>query len=137
MDFKAGMPGPNRLECDGVRPMKSLKFFIVAGVSKGKRGHHRADARRRRTMMRVLMGVALMAATMAPVVAARAQQSDDRRLCFAGAGVSPEREIESCTAVIEAGLETPQNLAIAFYNRGNAHLNLKDYDHVQSAPTVR
>ena len=50
------------------------------------------------------------------------------RLCGANVGVSPEQKLESCTAVIKAGRETPQNLAIAFNNRGNVHLNLKDYD---------
>jgi tetratricopeptide (TPR) repeat protein len=50
------------------------------------------------------------------------------RLCSANAGVLPEQKLESCTAVIKAGRETPQNLAIAFNNRGNVYLNLKDYD---------
>ena len=59
---------------------------------------------------------------------ARAQPSEDRRLCLAGADVSREQRLDSCTAVIKAGLEMPHNLAIAFNNRGNVHVNLKDYD---------
>jgi hypothetical protein len=40
--------------------------------------------------MRVLMCVALLAGTIAQVVAARAQQSGDQRLCGASTGVSRE-----------------------------------------------
>lgn len=35
--------------------------------------------------------------------------------------------INGCTAIIESGQETDANLAIAFYNRGNAHDDMKDY----------
>jgi tetratricopeptide (TPR) repeat protein len=78
--------------------------------------------------MRALMYAALMVATMAPAMAARAQQLEDQSLCTASTGVSREQRLESCTAVIKAGLGTPQNLAIAFNNRGNVYRNLKDYD---------
>src|SRR5215467_10376492 len=78
--------------------------------------------------MRVLVGAALMAAAMAPVVAAYAQQSEDQRLCSASSGVSLEQKLASCTALINAGHETPQNLAASFNNRGFVHLTLKDYD---------
>lgn len=78
--------------------------------------------------MRVRVYAALMAATMAPVLAARAQQSEDQSLCTANTGISREQRLESCTAVIKAGLGTPQNLAIALNSRGNVYLNLKDYD---------
>ncbi|MEA3067804.1 MAG: hypothetical protein QOK41_1211, partial [Sphingomonadales bacterium] len=54
--------------------------------------------------MRVLVGAAaLLAATMAPIAAARAQQSDELRLCAAATGSAPEQRLASCTAVIEAG----------------------------------
>src|SRR5208282_4616019 len=82
----------------------------------------------RRTPIRVILGAALMAATAALVAAASAEPSEDRRLCLAGTDVSREQRLVTCTAVIKAGLEMPQNLAIAFNNRGNVHLNLKDYD---------
>src|SRR5262245_17205482 len=84
--------------------------------------------------MRVLMCVALLAATMAQVMAARAQQSEDQRLCRASTGVSREQRLKSCTAVIKARLERPkdhfnnQNLATAYNNRGNVYLGLRDYD---------
>ena len=65
--------------------------------------------------MRVLMAVAMMAATMALPAGARAQ-SDERRQCFATDGVSPEQKLRGCTAVIESGGATPQNLVAAFIN---------------------
>ena len=77
--------------------------------------------------MRVLMAVAMMAATMALPPGASAQQTDERRQCFDGA--SPEQKLRGCTAVIESGGATPQNLVAAFINRGNAYLSKQDYDH--------
>jgi tetratricopeptide (TPR) repeat protein len=76
----------------------------------------------------VTMGVTLVAATMAPTTAAVAEQADEPRQCAATTGVSPEQKLASCTAVIAAGLERPQNLAITFNNRGNAYLNKRDLD---------
>src|SRR6266446_3503912 len=71
-----------------------------------------------------LMAVTLMAVTTMMLPAAiRAQQSDDRSRCFAREGVSPEDRLESCTAVIRSGGQTPQGLVAAFNSRGNAHLN--------------
>ena len=75
-----------------------------------------------------MCAVLLVAATMALVVAARAQPSQDPRLCWSSTDVSREQRIASCTAVIKAGHERPQNLAKAFSNRGNAYLGLRDYD---------
>jgi tetratricopeptide (TPR) repeat protein len=79
--------------------------------------------------MRALTVVALMAVTTTMLPAAiRAQQSDDRSRCFAREGVSPEDRLESCTAVIRSGGQTPQGLVAAFNSRGNAHLNNRNYD---------
>jgi len=79
--------------------------------------------------MRALTAVALTAVTTLMLPAAiRAQQSDDRSQCFGPAGVSPEQRLESCTAVIKSGGQTPQGLVAAFNSRGNAHLNSPNYD---------
>src|SRR6267143_4719524 len=79
--------------------------------------------------MRALAVVALMAVTTMMLPAAiRAQQSDDRSRCFAREGVSPEDRLESCTAVIQSGGQTPQGLVAAFNSRGNVHLNNRNYD---------
>ena len=78
--------------------------------------------------MRVLMYAVLIATTMASVNAAHAQPFTDQSLCTASTGVSREQSLESCTAVINAGAGATQNLAIAFNNRGNVYLSLKDYD---------
>jgi tetratricopeptide (TPR) repeat protein len=79
--------------------------------------------------MRALTVMAVMAVTTLALPAAiRAQQSDDRSRCFAREGVSPEDKLESCTAVIQSGGQTPQGLVAAFNSRGNAHLNNRNYD---------
>jgi len=79
--------------------------------------------------MRALTTVALMAVTTMMLLGAiRAQPSDDRSQCFAREGVSPEQKLESCTAVIKSGGQTPQGLVAAFNSRGNVHLNNRDYD---------
>ena len=78
--------------------------------------------------MRIFIGMALMAAVMAPSATARAQQSDAQRLCAASTGVPAEQRLENCTAVIEAGQESPQNLAIAFYNRCTVYPNKPVYE---------
>jgi len=69
--------------------------------------------------MRALTVMAVMAVTTLALPAAiRAQQSDDRSRCFAREGVSPEDKLESCTAVIQSGGQTPQGLVAAFNSRG-------------------
>ncbi len=79
--------------------------------------------------MRALTVVALMAVTtMMLPVAIRAQQSDDRSRCFAREGVSAEDKLQSCTAVIQSGGQTPEGLVAAFNSRGNVHLNNRNYD---------
>src|SRR5437899_11554527 len=79
--------------------------------------------------MRALAAVALLATTttMLPGTIA-AQQSDERRRCFASEGVTPERKLDSCTAVIKSGGQTAQWLVAAFNSRGNAHLSTRNYD---------
>src|SRR5215472_7723732 len=84
--------------------------------------------RRPQTPMRAVLGAALLASAVAPLAAARAQQSDEMRLCTTASAGTPEHRLESCTAVIEAGTETSQNLAIALYNRGSIYLSKPDND---------
>ena len=80
------------------------------------------------------MCAALAAGTLALGIAARAQQSEDQRLCSASTGVSREQRLERCTALIEARPARPQDsfanqtLATAFNNRGAVYLDLRDYD---------
>lgn len=77
--------------------------------------------------MRVTAAAALTAMTAIVLPAAVcAQQSDDRRRCFATEGVTPQQKLDSCTAVIESG--APQGLVAAFNNRGNVHLSNRNYD---------
>jgi tetratricopeptide (TPR) repeat protein len=79
--------------------------------------------------MRALMAMALMAAIIMMLpAAARAQPSDDRGRCLAREAVSPEQKLESCTAVIKSGGQTPQGLVAVFNSRGNVHLNNRNFD---------
>ena len=48
--------------------------------------------------------------------------------CDGGAGIDVDRRIAGCTKIIKSGKETPEKLATAFNNRGNAHHNKGDYD---------
>src|SRR5579872_6995891 len=76
------------------------------------------------------LAAGLIAATLAlPAAAAGAEPADDQSQCTASTGVSPEQKLASCTAVIAAGPATPQELAVAFTNRGNAYLSKRDSDH--------
>jgi tetratricopeptide (TPR) repeat protein len=59
-------------------------------------------------------------------------QTPDRRQCGAP---DPDVSIRGCTAMIQSGHESRQNLAIAFYNRGNSYRSkgqpdraIEDYD---------
>jgi tetratricopeptide (TPR) repeat protein len=79
--------------------------------------------------MRTLTVMALVAGTTMMLPAAiHAQQSDDRSRCFAREGVSPEDKLQSCTAVIQSGGQTPQGLVAVFNSRGNIHLSNRNYD---------
>jgi tetratricopeptide (TPR) repeat protein len=79
--------------------------------------------------MRLTAAVGLTAIgtiVMATVVCA--QQSDERRRCFASEGVTPQQKLESCTVLIEAGGQSSQARVAAFNSRGNAHLSQRNYD---------
>src|SRR5438874_1802464 len=79
-------------------------------------------------MKRILTGVVLVSAAMMPGVVARAQQTNAYQLCSATSGTPAEQRLASCTSVIEAGTETPENLARAFYNRGIVYFGKQDND---------
>jgi tetratricopeptide (TPR) repeat protein len=79
--------------------------------------------------MRRAAAVALTAVTIIAFPATVfAQQSDERRRCFASEGVTPEQKLAACTAVIESGGQTPQALVAVFNSRGNIHLGNRSYD---------
>lgn len=42
--------------------------------------------------------------------------------------LDPEKVIPACTKLIEAG-DTPHNMAVDYYDRGNAYKSRQDYDH--------
>jgi tetratricopeptide (TPR) repeat protein len=79
--------------------------------------------------MRLTAAVALTAViTIVLPTAVCAQQSDERRRCFASEAVTPQQKLESCTLLIEAGGQTPQTRVGAFNSRGNVHLSQRNYD---------
>ena len=56
-----------------------------------------------------------------------AAQSRDENLARCE-GNDPDLEISGCTALIQPGQETTENLATAFFNRGNAYDNKGQHD---------
>jgi tetratricopeptide (TPR) repeat protein len=109
---------------------------------------------RRGHVMRVLILGAALVAAVASAPAARAQQSDELRLCSAAAGASPDQTRASCTSVsgpVQSGnpvasgpsqpsgqpvgsasaIQTPSppaKSALDLYNQGSVHLRGKEYD---------
>jgi tetratricopeptide (TPR) repeat protein len=79
--------------------------------------------------MRLTAAVALTAVS-AIVLASTvcAQQSDERRRCFASEGVTPQQKLESCTLLIESAGQSSQTRVAALNSRGNAHLSQRNYD---------
>lgn len=67
----------------------------------------------------------LLLATPAP-----AQQLRDQQWtwCIGGPGISPDQTIAGCTVRIVSGVETTQNLAIAYDNRGIAYGRKGQFD---------
>lgn len=85
--------------------------------------------------MKYFLKAALFA--MAAVLATPGALADDDAKCAGTAkqGITPDMVIEACTAIIREG-GSPLTLAAAYYNRGNAHFDRKewalaidDYDH--------
>jgi len=72
------------------------------------------------------VGCGLTAGLILAAGAVAAQNSDrDRTRCSSG---NANLAISGCTAVIQAGRETNDSLAVAFHYRGNAYLERGDYD---------
>jgi tetratricopeptide (TPR) repeat protein len=79
--------------------------------------------------MRLTAAVALTAVTTIVLsTTVSAQQSDERRRCFASEGVTPQQKLESCTLLIEPGGQSSQTRVAALNSRGNVHLSLRNYD---------
>jgi tetratricopeptide (TPR) repeat protein len=79
--------------------------------------------------MRLTAAIALTAfTTIVLPTTLYAQQSDERRQCFAREGVAPQQKLESCTLLIESDGQTSQTRVAAFNSRGNVHLGRRNYD---------
>src|SRR6478735_10618624 len=58
----------------------------------------------------------------------QAPKLTDIEQCNASDRTPPDLQISGCTAVIESTTRTPQMLAVAYNNRGNAHFKTGNYD---------
>jgi len=75
--------------------------------------------------MRGRSALLFMLTQIAGFSGAAAAQTPDQQRCSAP---EPDLSIEGCTAMIQSGKEMPENLAIAFYNRGTAYTRTGEYD---------
>jgi tetratricopeptide (TPR) repeat protein len=73
---------------------------------------------------RVIAGAIALAAVTG---LANAQLAPQWETCTGNPGIDWDQQITSCTALIQSGNESTENLAIAFYNRGLAYENKEDY----------
>lgn len=75
----------------------------------------------------VLVGAAFIVASLGGATVL-AQTQDSVTLCEGPAGVTPDQQISGCTALIQSGRGTTQNLAWAFFKRANALHQKAQYD---------
>ncbi len=59
---------------------------------------------------------------------ANAQLSPHWQSCTGNPGIDWDQQIKSCTALIQSGTESKENLAVAFYNRALAYDSKDNYD---------
>ena len=74
----------------------------------------------------VLFGVTIVLCCVGDVFPQ--EMSQEWKWCEGLDGASADLRISGCTTVIQSGRETPENLAIAFYNRGKAYSDKGDQD---------
>ena len=63
-----------------------------------------------------------------PMVASAQSADDDARACYEQINSAPDLAIGSCSREIDSGRLSQESLVIAFYNRGSARDNKKDFD---------
>ena len=80
--------------------------------------------------MRFELGLGVLVGLVLAAPPASAQMSQNWQWCVnKDDRYSVDLAINGCTAVIQSGRETQRNLAIAFYDRGNAYEDQRDYAH--------
>src|ERR1700719_2304849 len=77
--------------------------------------------------MRVLVATALTI-MFALCASSHAEPSEPRNRCLASDGGSSDARLAACSAVIEAGGETPQGLAAAYLARAEAYEEKAQWD---------
>ena len=75
----------------------------------------------------VLRGIGGAVAFVAMMMSAMAQLSPHWQACTGNPGIDWDQQIKSCTALIQSGTESKENVAIAYYNRALAYENKDDY----------
>src|ERR1700683_3224373 len=78
--------------------------------------------------MRRVTAAVIVAVSIAAAGTAAAQSRDDNWARCKDFRSNPDPGIEACTAIIQAGQETAQDLAAAFTNRGTAYNDKREYD---------
>jgi len=71
--------------------------------------------------------LAVIAAALMMASSAQAQLSPNWKGCTGNPDVEWKQQIDRCSELIDAGAESRQNLAIAYYNRALAYENLDNY----------
>ena len=71
---------------------------------------------------------AVMLLLLGVVAAAQTPRLKNIELCNGEDRTTPDPQADGCTALIDSGEETPQVLAIAYNNRGNAYTAKGEYD---------
>jgi len=81
------------------------------------------------TLFCMLTAGATGAIAIGPVVPAFALTQQDVDRCSGKGGVTPDQQISACTAVIQSGVYSGVDLAVAFNNRGTVYQDKRDDDH--------
>ncbi len=76
----------------------------------------------------IAFGLIVAVVVLAAALPVHAQQSANWRGCTGNPDIDWQRQIIACSALIESGAETRENIAIAYYNRGLAYENLDNYE---------
>jgi lipoprotein NlpI len=79
-----------------------------------------------RCIRRLALPILFVALLSAPCLA---QSNDNLKLCIDNAQSNPDAALGYCSAAIQSGGLSQENLSVAYYRRGVAYFSKLDYDH--------
>src|ERR1700761_8558242 len=88
------------------------------------------EVMRRRVPWRAALGAASMLMLVLSCISSSSAEDTDETnvdLCNGKGHATPERQIESCTALLKSA-DNPTVMAVIYNNRGNAYLATEQYD---------